>query len=211
LSDAKRILENNRFDVILLDLLLPDGKGEDLLEYLQTLSLRPPVAVISGHVDSGRIVRLMGQCDVTVPKPIGRADLLGLVETLRDRSSATRSVDNYCHTHGLSPRERDVIRAAAEGMVNKEIAYQLGCMPGTIATYWRRIYRKTGLTSQREVLAALIANTPGKTGSRRKLPAGDPGPVDVPAEHTGANRRMHGPPEEDAKQASGAASPAKDS
>lgn len=160
LEESLAHVDTHRVDVVLLDLHLPDGTGEDFLRAIETKAPRPAVAVISGHVDSERIVGLMGRCDVAVPKPIEQKALRELVTTLYERSSPSFSVNDYCTEHGFSQREREVVRAAAEGLVNKEIADRLGLRPGTIATYWRRIYKKTGLASQRDVLAALIAHTP---------------------------------------------------
>jgi len=160
LEESLAHINTHPVDVVLLDLHLPDGSGEDFLRALEGRVPRPAVAVISGYVDSERIVGLMGRCDVTVPKPIERKTLLGLVTTLFERSSPSFSVDDYCTEHGFSQREREVVRGAAEGLVNKQIADRLGLRPGTIATYWRRIYKKTSLPSQRDVLAALIAHSP---------------------------------------------------
>jgi hypothetical protein len=39
---------------------------------------------------------------------------------------------------------------------SKEAAWQLGCSPGTVQTYWRRVLRKTGTASQSELFAALF-------------------------------------------------------
>jgi DNA-binding CsgD family transcriptional regulator len=62
----------------------------------------------------------------------------------------------FATSHALSPRETAVLLAIASGVSRKEVAWRLGCSPGTIHTYWRRLLRKTGSSSQSELFAALI-------------------------------------------------------
>lgn len=59
--------------------------------------------------------------------------------------------------HGLSARETMVLALAAAGLHRKESASRLGCSLGTVDTYWRRIFRKTGRTSQAELFVALLS------------------------------------------------------
>jgi DNA-binding NarL/FixJ family response regulator len=54
---------------------------------------------------------------------------------------------------GLSPRERDVLLAAARGAEDKEIAATLGCSVSTVRTLWQRTYRKTRELSRRTLVA----------------------------------------------------------
>lgn len=63
---------------------------------------------------------------------------------------------HFARQHGLSSREATVLQLAAGGIHRKETAARLGCGIATVDTYWRRILRKTRLTSQVEVLAALL-------------------------------------------------------
>jgi DNA-binding NarL/FixJ family response regulator len=79
-----------------------------------------------------------------------------------------RLVTSFALSHGLSNQETAVLRLAAEGVHRKEAAFRLGCQAGTVDTYWRRIFRKTGWTDQSEIYAALLSfalgNDPGQTG-----------------------------------------------
>ncbi len=57
------------------------------------------------------------------------------------------------------PRERQVILGAAEGKTDRQIAFELGISPETVATYWRRIRLRHGGTSRTEIIASLCLNT----------------------------------------------------
>jgi DNA-binding CsgD family transcriptional regulator len=66
-------------------------------------------------------------------------------------------VRQFAQLYRLSGRETNVLVLAAAGLHRKESAFRLGCSPGTVDTYWRRIFRKTGQTCQPELFAALLA------------------------------------------------------
>lgn len=57
----------------------------------------------------------------------------------------------------LSPRLLDVLRLAAEGLTDKQIAKQLGVTPGTVATHWKRLRVHFNSSSRTEVVARVIA------------------------------------------------------
>jgi len=52
----------------------------------------------------------------------------------------------------LCPRELEVLQLLYDGLLNKQIAHQLGIKPGTVATYIRRIYAKVGPRRRAQVL-----------------------------------------------------------
>ena len=56
----------------------------------------------------------------------------------------------------LSPRETEVLRLAAEGMTNKEIAYRLGLSERTVQFHLNSVYNKTGTNSRAEAAAVAI-------------------------------------------------------
>jgi DNA-binding CsgD family transcriptional regulator len=66
-------------------------------------------------------------------------------------------VSRYALRHMLSGRETSVLELAAVGLHRKEVSSRLGCSPGTVDTYWRRIFRKTNRGSECAVLADVLA------------------------------------------------------
>lgn len=65
-------------------------------------------------------------------------------------------VEDYSVANALSGQERRLLELAVGGAHNKLIADQLGLSLGTVATYWRRIFAKTGKCPQRSVLADVV-------------------------------------------------------
>jgi DNA-binding CsgD family transcriptional regulator len=93
-------------------------------------------------------------------------------------SSVGAFVHRFAVHHGLSARETTVLALAAAGLHRKESASRLGCSLGTVDTYWRRIFRKTGRTSQSELFVALLAFA---IAGERGAPAGREATIAVPA------------------------------
>jgi len=153
---AKTRLETATYDAILLDLNLCQERGEDLIEQLSGSRRLPAIAVVSGHLDSGRVVNLCGKVDLFVPKPVGAQDLIRVVRFLAAKTAGGDPTAAFCRAHGLSPRESEVLAAAAWGLQNKEIAARLGCELSTVITYWSRIFEKAGFHSRNEVLASML-------------------------------------------------------
>jgi DNA-binding NarL/FixJ family response regulator len=65
-------------------------------------------------------------------------------------------VEGYADANALSGQERRLLELAVSGAHNKRIADELGLSLGTVATYWRRIFAKTGKSPQRNVLADIV-------------------------------------------------------
>ena len=85
-----------------------------------------------------------------------------------------RLVERVGTKYGRSPREKQVLEAAALGKHTKVVALDLHCGPKTIEEYWRRIYRRFRLDSRQEIVARLLweALAGVSTGTRN-----DPPPV----------------------------------
>lgn len=62
-------------------------------------------------------------------------------------------IELYCDLHGLSSRERDVVRLVLSGKDIKNAARDLFISPGTVRAHLHRIYRKVGVSSKEELVA----------------------------------------------------------
>jgi len=60
-----------------------------------------------------------------------------------------------------SPRERQVLKLAAEGLTDKEMAVRLGVSITTVRTYWERIRQKTGAVNRSQAVAFFMSGTTG--------------------------------------------------
>jgi DNA-binding response OmpR family regulator len=126
LEDALLQLADEAFDVILLDLMLPDGDGVDLLNTLRSRHVETPVLVLTAR-DSveDRIAGLDNGADDYLVKPFAFEELLARVRALLRRPNlgepirlsvadlemdlATRQVTRRGHTIDLTGREFDLL------------------------------------------------------------------------------------------------------
>jgi DNA-binding response OmpR family regulator len=75
-AEASAVIDEP-LDAVILDLMLPDGSGEALLERVRQRSATVPVAVTTGVSDAARIAHVQRLAPtVVLRKPIGLADLL---------------------------------------------------------------------------------------------------------------------------------------
>lgn len=90
ISSAKALLENNKFDLIILDVMLPDGSGFDLCSYIRVFNKSVPILFLTACDDEMQIVRgLDAGADDYVTKPFKLLELLSRVRALMRRNSGT--------------------------------------------------------------------------------------------------------------------------
>lgn len=75
---------------------------------------------------------------------------------VQDSAAWVEIVNRYAREHALSAQEKRLLALAVAGRTDKCIADALACRRSTIATYWRRIFVKTGLRPQRAVLVGMV-------------------------------------------------------
>jgi len=167
---------NTQYDHAVVDLVLKDGDGEDVVRACESLSPRPNIIVLSGNIDSRRALDLSGRC-LYLPKPVGSKTLLEALRRRRD------PITDFVEQHGLTARERDAVVVAASGLFNEEAADALGVTKEGLRKRWRQICAKTGCTTQQRVLAKIIrdlsdeAPRGGSSGLYRRISTA-PGPPD---------------------------------
>jgi two-component system, OmpR family, KDP operon response regulator KdpE len=88
LAEARAALASDRFDVVLLDVHLPDGSGLDLLNDLAATRPRPIVIALTGGVlPHQRAAALDAGCDAFLDKPFLADDLVNLLDKLASPSA----------------------------------------------------------------------------------------------------------------------------
>lgn len=157
---AKAYAANQPYHVLILDLILPDGDGATLLDDLERRRPRPGVAVVSGHLDSERVVTLWGKSLIDVPKPVSTETMVAIVERLTSTDPDASSIDRFCEAYELTPKQSRIVKHTALGWSLEEIADDLGCAVSTLKGYWKRIHDKTGLRARREVVSAAWQHRP---------------------------------------------------
>jgi FixJ family two-component response regulator len=133
---------------LVLDLSLPGMSGIDLQKEMERRNLNLPIVFITGHGDIPTSVEAMkgGAIDF-LPKPFSSKALIEAVERAiaRARGDEKRrlertKVDKRVGT--LTPRELEVMKLVITGMLNKQIASELGTSVKTIKVHRSRVMQK---------------------------------------------------------------------
>ena len=123
---------------VVLDVRLPDRSGLQIQRELASSTCSLPVIFITGHGDIPMSVRAMKAGAVEfLTKPFRDQDLLDAIHTAleRDRAHLKRHAEmsELCARYDLlTPREREVMDLVVRGMLNKQIAAQLGTTEITV-------------------------------------------------------------------------------
>jgi FixJ family two-component response regulator len=143
---------------LVLDVRMPGLNGLDLQQELQAVNATLPIIFITGHVDIPITVRAMqaGAVDF-LPKPVKDAVLLNAIEqalarAVRDHAEREELDALIQRLNTLTPREREVMALVVSGLLNKQIAFELGTVEKTIKVHRARVMRKMGVASLAELV-----------------------------------------------------------
>jgi FixJ family two-component response regulator len=145
---------------ILLDVNMPDLSGLQLQERLARQSHPMPVIFLTGHGDVAMSVRAVkaGAEDFLL-KPVAREALLDAIERARLRAAASFS-EQHAHATlktrfaSLTPREKEVFELVAQGLLNKQIAFQLGNTERTVKAQRSSVVEKMQVGSLADLVLA---------------------------------------------------------
>jgi RNA polymerase sigma factor (sigma-70 family) len=143
---------------VLLDLSLPGRSGLEVQEVLNRSERAWPIIFITGHGDIPSSVRAMkaGALDF-LTKPFDAEQLLGAVEQGIARDAAQRTAQEERRELArrvatLTPREREVFALVVTGLMNKQIAKQLGTTEKTIKVHRSHVMEKLDVGSLAELV-----------------------------------------------------------
>jgi RNA polymerase sigma factor (sigma-70 family) len=157
---------------LVLDVRLPGRSGLDFHDDLVKANVHLPVVFISGHADVPMSVRAMKAGAVEfLTKPVRHQDLLDAIQQAIERDCARREEDRAtagirARFDTLSPREREVMKLVVAGLLNKQIAAQIGITEATVKMHRGQVMKKMQVRSLAELVrVANKLNTPPKGGA----------------------------------------------
>jgi FixJ family two-component response regulator len=143
---------------LVLDVHLPGLSGLELQRQLGNSETRPPIIFITGHGDIPMSVRAMKEGAAEfLPKPFREEDLLDAIRDslARDRTARAKRAetsDLRKRYETLTAREREVLVPIVRGMLNKQVAADLGISEITVKVHRRHIMAKLGARSLPEMV-----------------------------------------------------------
>jgi FixJ family two-component response regulator len=143
---------------MVLDVRMPQMSGPELQEELRQAECGMPIIFVSGHGDVPITAEAMKKGAVDfLTKPVDRDDLLAAVRASLARDAETRakraevgSIQSRLET--LTPREHDVLTHVIAGLLNKQIAAELGVSEDTVKSHRGRVMQKFGVVSVAELV-----------------------------------------------------------
>lgn len=168
--EALKILMDKTFDLILLDVMMPNMDGWDTLKAIRNNKKTQyiPVIMITAVSEDQKVVSgLKIGADDYIVKPFILPNLLARVEAVLRRSKwqqeaqpkAEKTLNKDVNIDALTPKEKEVLALVAKGASNQEIADKLFVRDVTVKTHLNSIFKKLKVTNRTQaVLLAMQMN-----------------------------------------------------
>jgi FixJ family two-component response regulator len=160
-ASAHEFLRSKRPDVsgcLVLDVRLKGQSGLDLQKQMTQAGVEIPIIFITGHGDIPMTVQAMKAGAVEfLTKPFRDQDLLDAIQQALERDRKAREQrTNVEELHdryrSFTPREREVMALVVSGLLNKQIAGELGTSEASVKVHRQHVMEKIGAGSLAELV-----------------------------------------------------------
>ena len=158
---AKQFLQTDRANVpscVVVDLKMPGMDGLELQRALQEAKVTMPVIFLSGHGDVPSSVQAIKQGAVDfLEKPVSQEVLLARIQEAIQKDEEGRKVREHRveirrRFELLTTRERQVMGLVVKGLLNKQVAFDLGISEKTVKVHRARVMSKMEADSLAELV-----------------------------------------------------------
>ncbi len=167
LKDAQSLVETNSFDLVMVDLGLPDGSGLDLIRQIRERSVDTYIVVATIYDDDEHLVNALRMGANGYLLKDEHRDRL--IEHLQGIPSSRAPISDRALNRiigqinkpaeeliPLTSREEEVLQLVAKGYNVSESAEMLGLSANTVKSYLKAVYGKLGISSRAEATAEAI-------------------------------------------------------
>jgi RNA polymerase sigma factor (sigma-70 family) len=160
-ASAQDFLRSKRPDVpgcLVLDVRLKGLSGLDLQKRMAEAKIEVPIIFITGYGDIPMTVQAMKAGAVEfLTKPFRNQELLDAIQQALERDRTTRdqrakNEELHSRYDSLTPREREVMTLVVAGLLNKQIAGELGTSETTVKNHRHQLMEKMGADSVAELV-----------------------------------------------------------
>jgi FixJ family two-component response regulator len=143
---------------LLLDIRMPEMSGLDLQDELKQAGRRIPIIFMTGHGDVPDSVRaLKAGAEEFLMKPLRHQTLLNAIEQALDHAIASRDervrmMSLRKRYQAMTPRERQIMELVVSGLLNKQIAGELGITEATVKLHRAKAMQKMEAGSLAELV-----------------------------------------------------------
>lgn len=165
LAEARAVVHAPYPDVVILDVRLPDGTGLEFSAELRAAQSDLGIVVLTADIgEETCLAALKAGASALVGKDVPATDVLDAVRRAHrnPRTFTARDLGNVLRCHAqvataagvpdLSPREREIMALASEGLAASAIGRQLCVAESTVKTHLSRIYTKLGATNRAQAV-----------------------------------------------------------
>lgn len=143
-AEARSALDESAdFTGLVLDIRLPDGSGLDVLAHARAKGYEGPALVYSGNHEPSEVNRAFALRAEYLVKPAKAEALVSFVKRAVERRTTRVWIESWAERHELTPAERAILVAAAEGQTRSEIDAQQA-NASTAKTHVHNLLAKTG-------------------------------------------------------------------
>jgi DNA-binding NarL/FixJ family response regulator len=164
---TKELEQNHDADLVLLDLAMPGVRGFSGLMYLRAQHPGVPVVVVSGNEDRTVMRRCIDfGASGFIPKTTEMDAMRGAIRNVLDGGTWTPpdvdlstpadrdTADIVRRLSSLTPQQVRVLMMLSEGLLNKQIAYELSVSEATVKAHVSAILQKLGVESRTQAVIA---------------------------------------------------------